>query len=134
MGFAKIRADGSYLQLFVILLCFISGWTLSIYFLLLSSLSVFNQQQFRAESWSIPQLHKAAIVVRNPKRHPANIYASMTFPTQTHAIFSKLQGTQNADTKPTLQRAKNANALPTHPGLRISINICSTHQLNFVLQ
>ena len=30
MGFAKIRADGSYLRLFVILLCFISGWTLSI--------------------------------------------------------------------------------------------------------
>jgi len=29
-GFAKIRADGSYLRLFVILLCFISGWTLSI--------------------------------------------------------------------------------------------------------
>ncbi len=30
MGFAKIRADGSYLRLFVILLCFISGLTLSI--------------------------------------------------------------------------------------------------------
>jgi len=30
MGFAKIRADGSYLRLFVILLGFISGWTLSI--------------------------------------------------------------------------------------------------------
>ena len=29
-GFAKIRADGSYLQLLVILLYFISGWTLSI--------------------------------------------------------------------------------------------------------
>ena len=29
-GFAKIRADGSYLQLFVILLCFISGWTFTI--------------------------------------------------------------------------------------------------------
>jgi len=33
-----------------------------------------------------------------------------------HAIFSTLQGTQNPDTKPTLQRAKNANAQPTHPG------------------
>jgi hypothetical protein len=30
IGFAKIRADASYLRLFVILLCFISGWTLSI--------------------------------------------------------------------------------------------------------
>ncbi len=27
MGFAKIRADGSYLRLFVILLCFISSLT-----------------------------------------------------------------------------------------------------------
>jgi len=33
-----------------------------------------------------------------------------------HAIFSTLQGTQKPVTKPTLQRAKNANALPTHPG------------------
>jgi hypothetical protein len=39
-----------------------------------------------------------------------------------------LQGTQNPDTKPTLQRAKNANAQPTHPGRRISINISSTLQ------
>ena len=29
-GFAKIRADGSYLQLFVILLCFISSRRISI--------------------------------------------------------------------------------------------------------
>ena len=34
----------------------------------------------------------------------------MTLPTRPHAIFSTLQGTQNPDTKPTLQRAKNANA------------------------
>jgi hypothetical protein len=59
---------------------------------------------------------KAGTVVRHPKRHPANIYASMTLPTRPYAIFSTLQGTQNPDTKPTLQRAKNANALPTHPG------------------
>jgi hypothetical protein len=38
------------------------------------------------------------------------------FATRPHAIFSTLQGTQNPDTKPTLQRAKNANAQPTHPG------------------
>lgn len=52
----------------------------------------------------------------------------MTLPTRPNAIFSTLQGTQNPDTKPTLQRAKNANAQPTHPGGRISINICSTLQ------
>ncbi len=52
----------------------------------------------------------------------------MTLPATTHAIFSTLQGAQNPDTKPTLQRAKNANAQPTHPGGRISINICSTLQ------
>ena len=52
----------------------------------------------------------------------------MTLPDTTHAIFSTLQGAQNPDTNPTLQRAKNANAQPTHPGGRISINICSTLQ------
>ena len=52
----------------------------------------------------------------------------MTLPDTTHAIFSTLQGAQNPDTKPTLQRAKNANAQPTHPSGRISISICSTHQ------
>ena len=39
----------------------------------------------------------------------------MTLPTRPHAIFSTLQGTQNPNTKPTLQRAKNANAQPTTP-------------------
>ena len=39
----------------------------------------------------------------------------MTLPDTTHAIFSTLQGAQNPDTKPTLQRAKNANAQPLHP-------------------
>jgi len=38
-------------------------------------------------------------------------------PTRPYAIFSTLQGIQNPDTKPTLQRAKNANAQPTHPRL-----------------
>jgi hypothetical protein len=38
------------------------------------------------------------------------------FATRPHAIFSTLQGTQNPDTKPTLPRAKNANAQPTHSG------------------
>ncbi len=67
-------------------------------------------------------------VVRHPIEHPTHIQASMTLPTRPNAIFSTLQGTQNPDTKPTLQRAKNANAQPTHPSGRISIIICSTHQ------
>jgi hypothetical protein len=33
-----------------------------------------------------------------------------------NTIFSTWQGTQNPDTMPTLPRAKNANAMPTHPG------------------
>jgi len=37
-----------------------------------------------------------------------------------NAIFSTWQGTQNPDTMPTLPRAKNANAQPTHPSRRIS--------------
>jgi len=56
----------------------------------------------------------------------------MNLPTRPHAIFSTLQGAQNPDTKPTLQRAKNANAQPTHPGRRISIIICSTLQQHII--
>lgn len=52
-------------------------------------------------------------VVRHPKQHPTQIQVCMTLPTRPHAIFSTLQGTQNPDTKPTLQRAKNAIAQPT---------------------
>jgi len=55
-------------------------------------------------------------VMRHPIEHPTHIQASMTLPTRPHAIFSTLQGTQSPDTKPTLQRAKNAYPQPTHPG------------------
>jgi len=41
----------------------------------------------------------------------------MTLPTLPHAIFSTLQGAQNPGTKPTLQRAKNANSTTHPPGL-----------------
>ncbi len=41
----------------------------------------------------------------------------MTLPTRPYAIFSTLQGTQNHDTKPTLQRAKNAKHSPLTPTL-----------------
>jgi hypothetical protein len=77
---------------------------------------IFNQQQFRADSWSIPQLPQSLDRLCHPIEHPTHIHASMTLPTRPNAIFSTLQGTQNPDTKPTLQRAKNANAQPTHPG------------------
>jgi len=50
------------------------------------------------------------IIVRHPIENPTHIQASMTLPTLPHVIFSTLQGTQNHDTKPALQRAKNANA------------------------
>ena len=62
------------------------------------------------------EVFSQTLVVRHPIEHPTHIQASMTLPTRPHAIFSTLQGTQNPDTKPTLQRAKNANAQPTHPG------------------
>jgi len=64
----------------------------------------------------MPAQQQALFVVRHPIEHPAHIQTSMTLPTRPHAIFSTLQRTQNPDTKPTLQRAKNANAQPTHPG------------------
>ncbi len=68
--------------------------------------------------WYLLEQHKMDVnfyVVRHPIEHSTHIQASMTLPTRPHAIFSTLQGTQNLDTKPTLQRAKNANAQPTHP-------------------
>ncbi len=66
------------------------------------------------DGFLISHLRKAGNVVRHLIEHPTHIQASMTLPTRPHAIFSTLQGTQNPDTKPTLQRAKNANAQPTH--------------------
>jgi hypothetical protein len=39
----------------------------------------------------------------------------MTSPTRPHAIFSTLQGTQNPDTKPTLQGAKIQTHNPPNP-------------------
>jgi hypothetical protein len=56
----------------------------------------------------------------------------MTFPTRPHAIFSTLQGTQNPDTKPTLQRAKNANAQPTTPADGILLGLIAKHQARIV--
>lgn len=49
--------------------------------------------------------------------------SSHDFAARPNAIFSTLQGTQNPDTKPTLQRAKNANAQPTHPSGRNSYQL-----------
>jgi len=59
----------------------------------------------------------------HPIEHPAHVKSSMTLPTRPNAIFSTLQGTQNLDTKPTLQRAKNPNAQPTHPSGRNSYRL-----------
>ena len=78
----------------------------------------------------MPVLHKAITAVRQPIEHPTHIQASITLPTRPHAIFSRLQGTQKPNAKTPLQRAKNANAQPTHPGSRISINISPTLRKN----
>ena len=52
--------------------------------------------------------------------HPIETFRTYTntqdFAMLPDAIFSTLQGTQNPDTNQTLQRAKNANTQPTHPG------------------
>jgi hypothetical protein len=51
--------------------------------------------------------------------HPIETFCTYTsthdFASRPNAIFSTWQGTQNTDTKPTLPRAKNVNAQPTHP-------------------
>ena len=64
----------------------------------------------------MPQQHKCFNVGCHPKQHPTRIQVRMTLPPDPHAIFSTLQGSQIPDTKPPLQRAKNANAQPTHAG------------------
>ena len=70
----------------------------------------------QADTKNYKKLLRNPDVIPHPIEHPAHIQASMTLPTRPHVIFSTLQGTQNPDTKPTLQTAKNANAQPTHPG------------------
>jgi hypothetical protein len=75
-----------------------------------------HQHQLRSDEFQITHHRQALSVVRHPIEHPTQIQSSMTLPTRLFAIFSTLQGTQNPDTKPTLQRAKNANTQPTHPG------------------
>jgi len=75
----------------------------------------FIQQRLRADDFQIPPHRQAVSVVRHPKQHPTKIQTNMTLPTRPNAIFSTLQGTQSLYTKPTLQRAKNANTQPTHP-------------------
>ena len=53
----------------------------------------------------------------HPIEHPAHIQTSITLPTRPHAIFSTLQGTQNPDTKPPLQRAKKCQHTAHPPRL-----------------
>ena len=57
----------------------------------------------------------------------------MTLPTRPNAIFSTLQGTQNPDTKETLQRAKNANAQPTHSAPKPTHRPADGVYINFIL-
>jgi len=76
----------------------------------------FSYGKFASRRISMSATSQSTNVVRHPIEHPTHIQTSMTLPTRPNAIFSTLQGTQNPDTKPTLQRAKNANAQPAHPG------------------
>ena len=71
---------------------------------------------FRADVILLPAHRKAMLVVRHPIETFRTYSNTQDFAMRPDAIFSTLQGTQNPDTKPTLQRAKNANAQPTHPG------------------
>ena len=59
----------------------------------------------------------AVVPIRYPKPHPAQIQVRMTLPPDPTLSLAHLQGTQSRHTKPTLQRAKNANAQPTAPQL-----------------
>ena len=52
--------------------------------------------------------------MRNLIEQPKYKQASITLPTQPHAIFGTLQGTQTP-TKPTLQKTKKAIAQPIQP-------------------
>ena len=114
MGFGVIGAGHCYLQLQQHG-NFCSGRTNIGEHFILSCTSATHQQRFRADVFKIPPTTPSPNVMCHPIEHPAHIQASMTLPTRPNAIFSTLQGTQNPDTKPTLQRAKNANAQPTAP-------------------
>ena len=71
----------------------------------------------QAEVFQLSHHRQYLFVIRHPIwTQPNSRTHPKTLPTLPHAIFSTLQGTQNPDTKPTLQRAKNTNALPTDPG------------------
>jgi hypothetical protein len=66
---------------------------------------IFIQQQFRADTATIPALQQALPVVRHPIEHPAHIQASMTLPTRPNAPSqAHLQGTQSRHTKANLAK------------------------------
>ena len=81
--------------------------------------------RFLAYDFQISPHCQAVTVVCHPKRTSCKHLFTHIFATRPHAIFSTLQGTQNPEIKPTLQRAKNANALTTHP---IGRNSYQLHQ------
>jgi hypothetical protein len=85
-------------------------------FLLLSSSSVFQSAAVPGGRNSISPPSPSP-VRKMLKKHPTHIQTIMTLPTLPHAIFSTLQGTQNPDTRPTLQRAKKPKTQPTHSRL-----------------
>jgi hypothetical protein len=65
---------------------------------------------------SVPYIHQYPNVVCHPIETFRTYSNTQDYAMLPNAIFSTLQGTQNFDTKPTLQRAKNANAQPALPG------------------
>lgn len=60
----------------------------------------------------------------HPIEHPAHIQTSMTLSTRPFAIFSTLQGTQNPDTKSTLQELKMPMHCPPTPADEYLSTVC----------
>lgn len=90
-----------------------SGWTAS------SELNIFRQllRISKAENHWMLLLLKAVKRCTSIYWTRVHVWHTLEFPpTLHHAIFSSLQGAQNPETKPTLQRDKNASAQPNHPG------------------
>ncbi len=115
-GFCNIGADGITMSNCNSILHLFGQTIFNLAFCSYLIISFSIRLRFRADVFQIPHLRQALYVMCHPIEHPAHIQSSMTLPTRPHAIFSTWQGTQNPDTKPTLQRAKIANAQPTHPG------------------
>jgi len=62
--------------------------------------------------FQIPPHRQAVTVMCHPIEHPAHIQSHMTLPPDPTLFLAHCKAHKTRNTRPTLQRAKNANAQP----------------------